>query len=54
MVMQYASIFLTLSDQKWVGNSAETSFNATVWRMVDAEVRVIGEGPIKSSKQCKG
>src|SRR5882724_9417084 len=47
-----AALVTVLSDQKRIGNSSESGFKGTVWR-VEAAVRVIGEGPSKSSKQCK-
>src|SRR5882724_10605901 len=48
-----AALVTVLSDQKHIGNYSESSFKGTVWKMVEAAVRVIGEGPSKSSKQCK-
>src|SRR5882724_11051364 len=48
-----AALVTVLSDQKHIGNSSKSGFKGTVWRMVEAAVRVIGEGPSKSSKQCK-
>src|SRR5882724_11879343 len=48
-----AALVTVLSDQKCIGNSSERSLKGTMWRMVEAAVRVIGEGPSKSSKQCK-
>src|SRR5882724_10624987 len=47
------ALVTVLSDQKCIGNSSESGFKGTVWRMVEAAVRVIGEGPSKISKQCK-
>src|SRR5882724_11712822 len=44
---------MVLSDQKHIRNTSESGFKVTVWRMVEATVSVIGEGPSKSSKQCK-
>ena len=48
-----AALVTVLSDQKHIGNSSKSGFKGTVWRMVEAAVRVIGEGPSKFSKQCK-
>ena len=48
-----AALATVLSDQKRVGNSSENGFKGTVWKMVEAGVRAIGEGPSKTSKQCK-
>jgi len=48
-----AALVMVLSNQKHIGNSFKSGFRGTVWRMVEAAVRVIGEGPSKSSKQCK-
>ena len=38
-------LVMVLSDQKHVGNSSESRFKGNVWRMVEAAVRAIGEGP---------
>ena len=48
------ALVMVLSDQKHIGNSSESSFKGTVWRMVEAAVRVIGEGPskVQSSARC--
>jgi len=48
-----AALVTILSNQKHIRNSSKSGFKGTVWRMVEVAVRVIGEGPIKSSKQCK-
>jgi len=42
-----------LSDQKHLGNSSENRFKGTVWRMMEATVRAIGEELGKNPKQCK-
>src|SRR5882724_7003167 len=47
------ALVMVLSDQKRIRNSSKSSFKGAVWRMVEAAVRVIGEGPSKISKQCK-
>jgi len=52
-VTEEAALVTVLSDQKWVKNSSESGLKGTVWKMVEAVVRVIGEGPSESSKQCK-
>src|SRR5882724_7312034 len=39
-----AALVTVLSDQKRIGNSSESDFKGTVWRMVEAALRVIGEG----------
>jgi len=49
-----AALVTVLSDQKRIGNSSESSLKGTVWRMVQASIRVIGEGPSKVQKQCQG
>src|SRR5882672_5342514 len=48
-----AMLATVLSDQKCVSNTSENGFKGTVWKMVEAGVRAIGEGPSKTSKQCK-
>ena len=47
------TLVTVLSDQKCVRNSSESGFKGTVWRMVEATVRDIGEELGKNSKQCK-
>jgi len=48
-----AALVTVLSYQKRIGNSSESRFKGSMWRMVEVAVRPIGEGPSKSAKQHK-
>ena len=48
-----AALVTVLSDQKCIRNSSKSGFKGTVWRMVEAAVRVIGEGPSKVQSSAR-